>query len=324
MIRISIAEFSFEQLYIFGYCIQKAVEQTDKKAVIIGSGDLSHKLSENGPYGYRTEGSIFDQLVIEAIKDVDFKKLIEMDENIYNQAGECGLRSIIKLGGALNGYYTKTNILSYEKPFGVGYLLAELSIDGTDLSKDLISFYECKKKSAIEATRKAEDAYVSLARITVEQYVKKGRVVEIPDYLPEEMLDRKAGVFVTIKKFGNLRGCIGTISPVTNCIANEIIQNSLSAATRDPRFNPIKDFELVDLIYNVDILNEPELINSIDELDVTRYGVIVSSGYRRGLLLPNIDGVDDPLQQIEISLAKAGINKDENYSIERFQVTRHS
>ena len=323
LIRISIAGLPLKQLYMFGNCIQKAIASSDKKVVFIGSGDLSHRLKDDGPYGFAKEGPVFDNLLIESVKAADFKKLLEIDEQICERAGECGLRSFAILAGALNGYNIKSNVLSYEGPFGVGYMIAELALDGRDLSRDLISFYEERRKNEIEATRKAEDQYVSLARMALENFVKKGKVINIPDYLPDEMLNRKAGVFVSITKNGQLRGCIGTISPVTDSIAEEIIQNAISSGTRDPRFNPVKDYELKDLIYSVDVLGEPETINSIDELDVKRYGVIVSSGYRRGLLLPDLDGVDTPRQQVEIALSKASIDKNEDYSLERFEVIRH-
>lgn len=323
LVRISIAGLPPEQLYTFGYCIQKAVAQSDQKAVFVASGDLSHKLRDDGPYGYVKEGPVFDELLAKAIKAVDFKKLLDMDENLCNLAGECGLRSFIMMAGALNGLGVKSNILSYEGPFGVGYMVAELTVNGPDLSRDLLSFYECKRKSEIEATRKAEDPYVSLARLALEHFIKKGKVIDTPDYLPDEMLKNSAGIFVSIKKHGQLRGCIGTISPVTDSIAEEIIQNAVSAGTRDPRFNPVKDYELNDLVYSVDILGPPVAIKGIKELDVIRYGVIVTNGYRRGLLLPNLEGVETPAQQVEIVLSKAGIRKDESYTLERFEVIRH-
>lgn len=323
LIRISIAGLPFEQLFLFGYCIQKAVAKTDRRVVFIASGDLSHRLREDGPYGFSKEGPLFDAHLITAIKDDDFKSLITMDEGFCRRAGECGLRSFIMMGGALNGYKLKTNVLSYEGPYGVGYMIAELTPDGQDLSRDLVSYYECKRKSEIEATRKAEDVYVSLARLALETYVKKGRIIDVPDYLPEEIQHNKAGVFVSLKKYGQLRGCIGTISPVTGSIAEEIIQNAISAGTRDPRFNPVKDYELSDLIYSVDILSKPESITSVKDLDVTRYGVIVTAGYKRGVLLPNLEGVNTPEQQVEIALSKAGIQPHERYAMERFEVVRH-
>ena len=323
LIRISIAGLSLEQLYTFGYSIQKAVLDYDKKVVLIGSGDLSHRLTKEGPYGFAPEGPVFDEYLVETIKSVDFKKLINIDGSLSYKAGECGLRSFAIIAGSLNGFGVKSNILSYEGPFGVGYMVAELSIGGQDLSRDFFSFFENKHKSDIEVTRKAEDPYVALARSSLEHYIKKGKILDVPDFLPSEMIEQCKGVFVSIKKHGQLRGCIGTISPVTNNVAEEIIQNAVSAGTRDPRFNPVKEFELKDLVYSVDILEMPEPVMSIEELDVLRYGIIVSSGYKRGLLLPNLESVDTPEQQVEIALSKAGIAKGEKFSMERFEVIRH-
>ena len=128
---------------------------------------------------------------------------------------------------------------------------------------------------------------------------------------------------MTIKKDGNLRGCIGTIYPVCPTLAQEIINNAVSSGTRDPRFNPVKPSELDELVYSVDVLGETEDINSPSELDVKRYGVIVSKGYRKGLLLPNLDGVDTVEEQISIAKQKAGISPDESVKLQRFEVVRH-
>ncbi len=323
LVRISIAGLSLEQLYAFGCCIQKAVSAYDKKVVIVGSGDLSHKLTKEGPYGFAPEGPIFDKYLVETIKSADFKKLISIDSNLSYKAGECGLRSFAIIAGTLNGFCVKSNVLSYEGPFGVGYMVAELSVGIPDLSRDLFSFIESMHNSDIEVTRKAEGPYVALARASLEYYIKRGKILDVPDYVPSEMTELRKGVFVSIKKHGQLRGCIGTISPVTNSIAEEIIQNAVSSGTRDPRFNPVKEFELKDLVYSVDILETPEPVDSIDELDAMRYGVIVSSGYKRGLLLPNLESVETAEQQVDIALSKADIAKDENFSIERFEVIRH-
>lgn len=168
-----------------------------------------------------------------------------------------------------------------------------------------------------------EDAYVRLARLSLETYIKTGQMAALPKDLPEEMLNRRAGVFVSLKKHGHLRGCIGTISPVTKSIAQEILRNAISSGTEDPRFSQVTEDELDDLVYSVDVLSEPEPISSMDELDVKRYGVIVTNGHRRGLLLPNLDTVNTPEQQVEIALEKAGIRKGQPYSMERFEVVRH-
>ena len=148
-------------------------------------------------------------------------------------------------------------------------------------------------------------------------------MIDVPSDIPSEMLSRRAGAFVSIHKEGKLRGCIGTILPTTENIAEEIIQNAISASTKDPRFNAIQPEELPLLEINVDVLGDPEDIESPDELDVKRYGVIVSSGYRRGLLLPDLDGVDTVEEQISIARRKGGIGEDEPVKLQRFEVVRH-
>lgn len=137
------------------------------------------------------------------------------------------------------------------------------------------------------------------------------------------MYEERAGVFVSLKKGGQLRGCIGTISPVRSSIAQEIIENAVSAAAKDPRFQPVEPRELEQLVYSVDVLGEPEKISSKEELDVKRYGVIVTRGYKRGLLLPNLEGVDTVEEQISIARRKTGIREHEEVQMERFEVVRH-
>ena len=163
---------------------------------------------------------------------------------------------------------------------------------------------------------------VKLARDTIDAYVKTGKTISIPSYLTDEM-KRMAGVFVSIKKHGDLRGCIGTFSPTQPNIAAEVIQNAISAATRDPRFPPITPEELDSLDISVDILTEPEKIASPDELDPKRYGVIVTKGWKKGLLLPDIEGVDTVEEQIYIAKRKAGISPDEEVKLQRFEVKRY-
>jgi len=164
---------------------------------------------------------------------------------------------------------------------------------------------------------------VRLAKQAVEEYVKAGRVLKTPKELSEEM-KQKAGVFVSLKKHGQLRGCIGTIQPVTDCVASEIIRNAISAATEDPRFLPVAEEELEDLDYSVDVLCPSEKVKDISELDPKRYGVIVSKGMRRGLLLPDIEGVNTVEEQLKITKLKAGISPDdEDVEIERFEVKRY-
>jgi AmmeMemoRadiSam system protein A len=167
------------------------------------------------------------------------------------------------------------------------------------------------------------DIYVELARQSLTSYIKDGKKLQMPERLPEELMNRRAGAFVSLHKNGELRGCIGTIGPTTYCVAQEIINNAISASTRDPRFPAVKEDEIDQLEINVDVLGEAEPVASPDELDVKRYGVIVSNGMRRGLLLPDLDGVDTVEQQISIARQKAGIGPSEKIELQRFEVVRH-
>ena len=179
----------------------------------------------------------------------------------------------------------------------------------------------------------AEDAsaYVRLARATIEMYVRTRRRLRFPGDVPEEILrdlpaeasGERAGTFVSVHKNGALRGCIGTIAATEDCIAEEIIGNAISAVSRDPRFDRVREDELGLLEISVDILGKPESIRGPEELDVKRYGVIVTSGMKRGLLLPDLEGVDTVEDQIRIAMRKAGISPSEDYRLQRFEVIRY-
>ena len=179
-----------------------------------------------------------------------------------------------------------------------------------------------RERETLRQTAAREDAYVKLARLSLEHYVKSGRVAGLPDGLPEELTKRRAGVFVSVTIAGELRGCIGTIEPTRSSVAEEILYNAVSAGTRDPRFAPVTEAELPRLVYDVDVLSPAEPAAK-DDLDVRRYGVIVSSGRRKGLLLPDLDGVDTVERQLDIALRKAGIGRGEKSSLQRFEVVRH-
>ncbi|NLY76747.1 MAG: AmmeMemoRadiSam system protein A [Tissierellia bacterium] len=291
-----------EDLFKFGKIIQKAVLESDEKAVFIASGDLSHRLSKEGTYSYSPQGLVFDEKIVDLLESAEFDKIVSFDLALAEEAGQCALRSLMVLAGFLDGHKLEGEVLSYEGPFGVGY---------------------CNAKFKVVEKDEKENPYVALARKSLEHYVRYGKKLEIPKDLGEEFLNNRAGVFVSIEKKGMLRGCIGTIKPVRSNLAEEIIENAISAGTEDPRFRPVSKEELAELDYSVDVLQEPEPVSSIEELDPKRYGVIVSKGFRRGLLLPNLDGVNTVEDQIRIALMKAGISEDEDYKLERFEVTRH-
>lgn len=171
-------------------------------------------------------------------------------------------------------------------------------------------------------------ALVALARETIERHVRDGVRIAPPDELTEDMR-RRAGAFVTIHRHGRLRGCIGTIQPMFDNVAEEVIQNAIAAATRDPRFSPVRLDELADLDIKVDVLGEPEPVTSLDDLDPKRYGLIVESeGHpkKRGLLLPDLEGIDTVEKQVYWTrYHKAGItDPDEPVQMFRFEVLRYA
>lgn len=169
---------------------------------------------------------------------------------------------------------------------------------------------------------KGRHPLVKLAEDSVENFIRDGREIPAPDELTDEMREQ-AGVFVCLKSHGELRGCIGTFMPTAENVAKEVIKNSIAAATEDPRFACVDCEELDEIEYTVDVLGHPEPVKSLDELDPKKYGVIVSSGPRRGLLLPDLDGVDTVDQQISIAKMKAGIAVTEPITIHRFEVKRY-
>ncbi len=166
---------------------------------------------------------------------------------------------------------------------------------------------------------------VDLAKKAVENYVKNGKVIEPPAGLPEECLKKKAGTFVTIEKNNDLRGCIGTYLPTEENIAQEVISNAIAAATRDDRFGPIQKEELPLLSYTVYVLNKPEIVKDLKELNPKKYGVIVQSGFKSGLLLPDLEGVNTIKEQLFIACQKAGIDPTvEPVTVYKFSTKKYS
>ena len=323
LVRVSVSGFSYQDHYKLGQCIEETSTKLERNVVFIASADLSHKLNAEGPYGFAAEGPLFDGQMADAMANGDFLQLLNFPPDFCEKAAECGLRPCIIMAGALDRKEVTSELLSYEGPFGVGYGVSSHIPGGDCASRDFLDQYLTTEQKRLDSIKENESEYVRLARYIIEQYTKTGKRPALPEDLPKEMLSKSAGVFVSLKKHGNLRGCIGTISPVTKNIAEEISRNAVSAAAQDPRFDPVDPSELTQLVYSVDILAEPEPIASSDELDTSRYGVIVTSGNKRGLLLPNLEGVEKVEQQVDIARQKAGISKSESYQLERFEVVRH-
>ncbi len=306
LVRIGLSGLSLEAHKNLGQIIKASVDSLGRHAVFVASGDLSHCQKEDGPYGYKPEGPVYDRQLMDTLRAGDLDALIGFDGELLERAEECGHRSFCIMAGAFEKEKVDINTLSHEATFGVGYGFAIIKPMDKSREED-----------------RAADPYVALARYTVERYVREKRIPGVPSDTPEELKTKRAGVFVSIHENGLLRGCIGTISASYDSIAEEIISNAVSASTKDPRFRPIEEEELSYLDISVDVLGDTEDIASERELDPKRYGVIVTNGMRRGLLLPNLDGVDTVTEQISIAKQKAGIRPSESVSLQRFEVVRH-
>lgn len=359
VVVIAPSALDLQRLYQFGQLIRQAAEKLGRKIVIVASGDLSHRVNKESPYGACPEGAEFDQQLVEKLKQGDLPGLFTINHHLREKAAECGYRSLIVLCGAFDGLPVRTQVFSYEAPFGIGYCIAQFLPEGpaaySPPDEGSSPKYQQpattgsrldQLRSKLAENKKTCSLYVQLARQTLEEYVQNGRIkllkketwlrenlqsnysgTEDSDPIAENDGQRlwaeKAGAFVSLKKFGELRGCIGTTAPTTACLAEEIRQNAISAGTKDPRFAPVTVDELPFLEYSVDVLGKPEPVQSKAELDPQKYGVIVRKGGRRGLLLPDLEGVDTVEEQLDIACRKAGIDPQDTYEIARFTVTRY-
>lgn len=303
VVRIGISGLGLDFHRALGALVADEADRLGRKAVWIASGDLSHKLREDGPYGFDPAGPIFDEKVCGIFRSGNLAELSGLDEGLCEAAAECGLRSFVLMSGALGHGPFASELLSHED-LGVGYAVAAF------------------ERHEAKASADSYDV-LRLARWAVERSVLDGVEAHCPSWAGSALLSKRAGVFVSLHKAGELRGCIGTVSAVRANIAEEILANAYAAVHEDPRFSPVTPDELDALEVSVDVLGDSEPAR-LEDLDVKRYGVIVTKGWRRGLLLPDLEGVDSVEKQVSIAKMKAGIGLDEQgVVLERFEAVRY-
>ncbi|HEY82383.1 MAG TPA: AmmeMemoRadiSam system protein B [Dehalococcoidia bacterium] len=297
IVPITLAHASAAIYKEVGEDIARAVGELKREVVIIASSDMTH-------YEPQESARSKDSQAIEAILHLDEDELLKRVEE--SNISMCGYAPTAVLICAAKKLGAKAaELISYQT-----------SGDTTGDYTSVVGYAGIIIK-AVEM-----HPLVKLAKATVESYVREGKVPPPPEELTPEM-QKRAGVFVSLHKFGELRGCIGTFEPTRRNVAEEIISNAISSATRDPRFPPVAPEELKDLEYSVDVLTTPRPVRDKSELDPKKYGVIVESGFRRGLLLPDLEGVDSVEQQISICRQKAGIGPEELVTLYRFEVKRY-
>ena len=277
----------------YGLRIGRILEMLPGRYALVASGDLSHRLKEDGPYGLDPAGPEFDQAVLKILQR-DPKKLATLPVELVEKAGECGYRSLRLALAAKEG---APEVLSYEGTFGVGYMVVDL--------------YH-------------SSPLPQWARRCLKTYLQHDDPIrlDLPD-TSSAGFGMRRGCFVTLKQNGFLRGCIGTTQPWQENLASEIQHNALAAGTQDPRFPALQADELDTLSITVDVLGELEKIAGPEELDPWRYGVVVRHGEKSGLLLPHLEGVDTVADQINIAKQKAGITSEEPVELWRFEVERY-
>lgn len=316
VVALGYSFLSNEEHLHFGRSIRRAIDRAPYPVAFIASGDLSHRLKPDAPAGFNPDAHLFDEEVVNAIRSANPDRIVDIDQELRRSAGECGYRSMLVAIGVAEGVEPKCEVISYEAPFGVGYLVAQLVATDPETGPVEVA-------SESDATAAAPNL-PGVARKVIETFVTEGKIID-PPRLASELFSVPAGCFVSIKTHeGDLRGCIGTIEPAKDNLGAELVANAVNAATRDPRFPPVQRDELPHLKYSVDVLSPPEPA-TMDDLDPLVYGVIVEddSGVRRGLLLPNLSGIDTARQQVEIASRKAGIPPGANIKLFRFRADRY-
>ncbi|MDD2533839.1 MAG: AmmeMemoRadiSam system protein A [Eubacteriales bacterium] len=317
LVALSCSGLPLKDIVRVGQIISHAANHLGRRIVLICSGDLSHKVNPESPYGSCPEGSQFDQEILRILSSGELSKLLTIDPELRDHAAECGYRPLVALAGAFADQTVQTKIYHYEAPYGIGYGVAQiLPTPSPDKPPPAVSIPVQLAKDAIEFLIRTGQRPTYLNMLNMHQGADFTRALA-------PFLQQQAGVFVSLHLLGELRGCIGTTEPTTEHVVLEIIQNAMWAATKDPRFKPVSADELAALEISVDILGPAETIDSPSDLDPHRYGVIVSHGSRRGLLLPDLEGVDSAEAQIQIACRKAGIDSHEPILMQRFEVIRY-
>ncbi len=321
VVAVSLSGCGGKEHYLFGIALREAILESGRNAVIVAGGDLSHKLREDGPYGFCEEGPAFDDTVKQALLNEDVFGLLSIDPLFKEKAAQCGLDSYRVLLGTLDGFRFLTEIFSYEGPLGVGYLTA--SLKESKAAESLWTHYNEKERALLEERQKRESAPVRFARRVLDAYLNDGVRIEADAEEMREINDIPCfGLFVSVKIDGNLRGCIGTVRPIRGYLCEEIADFAIEAATKDPRFPPLSGDELRRAAIGIDLLDRPESCEEKD-LDPQKYGVIVESKGKTGLLLPNVEGIDRVEDQIAVAKDKAHIHPLRNVNLKRFTVTRY-
>lgn len=322
-VRISCSGESLLAHYEYGAAIRAAIESLDRKTVVIASGNLSHVQKMGASYGFSPEGAKYDEAMMRIFEEASFGELLSFDRRLLHEAKECGHRSFAIFAGLFDRQKVVGKRLCHESPFGTGYGFVEFIPGEEDQTRAFGEFYKRRQATRVSQQVESADAYAKLARDAIMAYLKHEKEPEISGNMPADLLTRKAGVFVTLRKDEKIRGCMGSVLSRKKTLGAEIINNAIAAATADPRFEALTLEQMPYVEVSVDICSKPTPILSVSDLDPALYGVMVECENRRGALLPNLPGVNTPEEQIRIAKVKAGIAPEDDVQLFRFTVSHH-
>ena len=301
IVPVTVSHGSREDHRAFGRAIAQAVSGLGKSTVLLASGDLSHKLTPNAPAGYAPEGARFDELLVKLLGGGDWDQIFEMDESLWKNAGECGYRALLVLLGALEKSMPRAQMLAYEGPFGVGYATAAIEVDEPEQQDDAFN-------------------PAGFARQVIDTYLQTDRLPPAPAHFPAE----PQGCFVCLRRDGQFAVCVGSVVPGEDTLAKEIARHALRAVQQYAERHEMNIDEVIHhLGFTVDLLSDLEPVEQLSDLDPKVYGLVVAGKGRQGVVLPDLEAVETPEQQLELAMRKAGLAEGDAYTMERFRVERH-
>lgn len=332
-VRCSVSGLSLLDHYRFGKGIAKAARDSKKRVVVVASGDLSHRLDEDGPFGFAPEAALYDKVFVDALREQDFLTLLKMGGRLRERVGECASRSVAVMAGSLDRCSVSSTVLSYGSAGGIGHVVASFKPLGSNGKRNFDAQFKEYRAEILREAKKKEAAIVKVARLQLETYVKTDeeltaespQIKELVASCPEIAWLEKGSVFVSLRIDEKLRGCFGRVVPKKDTLLDELLYNVLGAAYEDPRFEGIARADLDNLTYEVDVLGTVEDVESEDDLDPKEYGVnaYVPKRKRQGFVLPDPLSLKTPQEQVAIALQKGSIDQLEQYRLERFATTRY-
>jgi AmmeMemoRadiSam system protein A len=304
-----------------GEALRAAADAAGERWAIVASGDMSHRLRPGAPAGFDPRAREFDAAFAASVESGDYRAACSPDPWLREIAAEDVVQSA-QVAAAATGFRSDGHALfAYEGPFGVGYCESLLFTDGSDgAAPDDIAIASAEPSPAVPDAEPPPAVLPEIAREAIRAH-RLGQPLVLPHLKPPWEAAR--AVFVTLRsRAGELRGCIGRTEPSLETLAEEIADCAVSSANRDPRCERVTLTEIDHLRIEVSVLSSPTPISSRAELDPRRYGVVVTLGHRRGVLLPDVEGVDSVAAQLRIAADKAGLRDDDPYTVERFEVVK--